>query len=164
MREREVMVIGCGLTGAVVARELAEAGRHVEIWERRDHIGGNMYDYVDEHGFLVHQYGPHAFHTTKKELFDYIRRFEQWREYRLTCGAVWDGKYTPTPFNFTTVDTFYPPEAGERLKGKLREAFRDRETATVVEVLEHPDAEIRAYAQYLFEKDYAPYTAKQWGG
>ena len=157
------LVIGCGLTGSVIARQLAERGTQVEIWERRDHIGGNMYDYIDEHGFLVHQYGPHAFHTTKKELLDYISRFEQWQDYRLTCGAVWDGKYTPTPFNFTTIDTFYPRAQAEGLKEKLKKAFSGRETATVVEVLEHPDPEIRSYAEYLFENDYAPYTAKQWG-
>lgn len=106
------LVVGCGLTGTVVARELAERGAQVEIWERRRHIGGNMYDYVDAHGFLVQKYGPHAFHTAKKELFEYICRFEQWQEYRLACGAVWDGRYTPTPFNFTTIDTFYQLPAG----------------------------------------------------
>lgn len=157
------LIVGCGLTGAVIARELAERGREVEIWERRSHIGGNMYDYVDAHGFLIQKYGPHAFHTTEKGLFEYVCRFEQWEEYHLTCGAVWDGKYTPTPFNFKTIDTFYPPEAAARLKGKLKEAFAGRDSAAVVEVLGHPDAEIRGYAAYLFEKDYAPYTAKQWG-
>ena len=111
----------------------------------------------------MQKYGPHAFHTTKKDLYDYICRFEQWEDYRLTCGAVWDGKYTPTPFNFTTIDRFYPPEEAERLKEKLKRAFAGRETAAVVEVLEHPDPDIRRYAAYLFEKDYAPYTAKQWG-
>lgn len=157
------LVVGCGLTGAVVARELAERGTQVEIWERREHIGGNMYDYVGEHGFLVQKYGPHAFHTKKKEMYDYICRFEEWQDYHLTCGAVWEGKYTPTPFNFTTIDTFFPTEPGARLKEKLKAAFAGREYATVVEVLGHPDTDIREYAEYLFRNDYAPYTAKQWG-
>lgn len=159
----DYLVIGCGLTGAVVARELAERGKRVEIWERRDHIGGNMFDYTDEHGFLVQKYGPHVFHINEKELYDYICRFEEWQEYCLVCGAVWDGKYTPTPFNFATIDTFYPAEQAERLKEKIKAAFAGRETATVVEVLQHQDKEIREYAEYLFRKDYAPYTAKQWG-
>lgn len=159
----DYLVVGCGLSGGVIARHLAEQGKRVMIWERRDHIGGNMYDYVDEHDFLVQKYGPHTFHTKVKHLYDYMCRYEQWEPYRLTCGAVWDGQYTPTPFNFTTIDTFYAPEEAKKLKAKLQSAFQGRETATVVEVLEHPDEDIRGYAQFLFENDYAPYTAKQWG-
>ena len=159
----DCLIVGCGLSGAVIARHLAEQGKKVLIWERRDHIGGNMYDYVDEHGFLVQKYGPHIFHTQKKALFDYMCQYEDWKPFKLECGAVWDGKYTPTPFNFCTIDTFYEKKEAEELKKKLREAFVGRETATVVEVLQHPDKDIRGYAEYLFKNDYAPYTAKQWG-
>lgn len=163
MRFVDILVIGCGLTGSVIARQLAEQGKTVEIWERRDHIGGNLYDYVDEHGFLVQKYGPHIFHTNKKELYDYVSCFGGWDDYHLTCGAVWDGKYTPTPFNFTTIDTFYPKEEAQRLKARLTEVFAGRDTVTVIEALKHPDPDIRSYAEFLFQNDYAPYTAKQWG-
>lgn len=159
----DCLVVGCGLSGGVIARHLAEQGKKVLIWERRDHIGGNMYDYVDDHGFLVQKYGPHTFHTKQKHLYDYMCQYEQWEKYKLTCGAVWGGKYTPTPFNFTTIDTFYSETEAEKLKQKLQAAFAGRETAGVVEVLEHPDEDIRGYARFLFENDYAPYTAKQWG-
>ena len=135
----DCLVIGSGLSGSVIARELAEQGKKVVIWERRNHIGGNMYDRVDEHDILVQQYGPHIFHTGKKELYDYMCRFEEWQNFKLVCGAAWGGKYTPTPFNFTTIDTFYPADKAARLKEKLQKAFAGRETATVVEVLAHPD-------------------------
>lgn len=159
----DALVVGCGLSGAVVARHLAEAGKKVVIWERRDHIGGNMYDYVDEHGILLHKYGPHTFHTTKKNLFDYMARFCEWEEYRLTCGAEIDGICTPTPFNFKTIDDFYPPKEAEELKRRIAEFFPGRSTATVTEVLNCSDPMVRGYAEFLFAKDYSLYTAKQWG-
>lgn len=152
--EADCLIVGCGLCGAVIVRELAEQEKRIEIWERQGHIGGNMYDYTDEYGFLVRKYGSHTFHTKKKELYHYMYHFEQWQEYKLTCGAVWEGKYTPTPFNFITIDIFFPAEKAAALKQKLSRAFAGREFATVVEVLEHPAPEIRAYAEYLFQNDY----------
>lgn len=159
----DALVVGCGLTGGVIARHLAEQGKHVVVWERRDHIGGNMYDYVDEHGYLVQKYGPHGFHTQKRELYEYMCRFEQWQGYTVQSGAVLNGRFTPVPFNFTTIDTFYGPDEAVALKAKLLNAFPGRESAAVTEVLEHPDPDIRGYAEFLFRNDYAPYTAKQWG-
>lgn len=161
--DMRALVIGCGLCGSVIARHLAEKGVQVEIWDRRNHIGGNMYDHRDEHGFLIQDYGPHTFHTKDKSLYEYMCRFATWKPYKLTCGAVWNNKYTPTPFNFTTIDTFYSKEKAEALKTKLQAAYAGQPTATVVDVLQNPDADIRGYAEYLFQNDYAPYTAKQWG-
>lgn len=86
-------------------------------------------------------------------------RFEQWQDYKLTCGAVWEGKYTPTPFNFTTIDTFFLAEKATALKEKLSASFQGRETATVVEVLSHADEDIRGYPVLTEEsqKQYARY-------
>lgn len=159
----DALIIGCGLSGAVVARHLAEQGKRVEIWERRSHVGGNMFDEQNEHGILVHRYGPHTFHTKKAELFRYMQRFEEWEEYHLTCMSHMLGKFTPSPFNFKTIDDYYPPEKAEQLKQALARSYPEQETATVVELLEHPDPLIREYAQFLFDRDYSLYTAKQWG-
>ncbi len=157
------VVVGCGLSGAVVARFVAERGDDVTIWERRRHIGGNMRDHVDGRGFLVQDYGPHTFHTSDPELFEYMGRFCDWDPYILCCGAVWDGAYTPTPFNFATIDTFFDAEIAEHIKTSLLRRFPGRTTVTVMEALENPDQVVRMYAEYLFEKDYRPYTSKQWG-
>lgn len=160
----DALVIGCGLTGAVVARFLAEElNKKVVIWERRNHIGGNMYDYYDEHNILVHKYGPHTFHTTEKILFDYMCRFAEWDEYKLTCMAYVNGKFTPTPFNFQTIDDYYDVEEADDLKQRIKKVFDGRQTATVLEVLNCNDEKVRAYAQFLFDNDYSLYTAKQWG-
>ncbi len=156
-------VVGCGLTGGVIARSLAERGKKVIILDRRNHIGGNMYDYIDEHGFLVQRYGPHTFHTNKKTLYDYMCRFEEWFNYKLICGAFFDGKCTPTPFNFQTIDDFYTPSDAKILKDHIKTVFGERQTATVIETLKCGDPIVEKYAQFLFDKDYSLYTAKQWG-
>lgn len=160
----QVLIIGCGLSGAVIARYIAEVlNKKVSIWERRNHIGGNMYDYKDEHGILVHQYGPHIFHTNNQKVFEYIQKYTEWKYYKLTYMANMNEIYTPTPFNFQTIDDFYSKEEAADLKARIKKVFGDKQTATVVEVLNCSDEKVRAYAQFLFDNDYSLYTAKQWG-
>lgn len=160
----DAIVVGCGLSGAVTARFLAEEmGKQVLLLERRDHIGGNMYDHTDSYGILVHKYGPHTFHTNKKNLFEYMQRFAEWEEFRLTCGAEINGKYTPTPFNFRTIDDFFDDREAAAIKREIRNEFGDRSQATVVEMLESGNPTVSGYARFLFDNDYSLYTAKQWG-
>ena len=102
----ETLIVGCGLTGAVIARNLAERGEQVTIWERRGHIGGNMYDYIDENGIRVHKYGPHIFHTYYEKLKQYMLRFAKWVDFPITCQVDMLGKQTPSPFNYKTIDDF----------------------------------------------------------
>lgn len=163
MTDFDFLVIGCGLSGAVIARRLAEKGNKVKIWDRRSHIGGNMYDYVDEYGVLVHKYGPHVFHTENEKLLDYMSKFVDWSDYRICCGAEINGVCTPTPFNYKTIDDFYLPEKAEELKKRIEKNFPGRKTATVLEVLASEDEMVRDYAKFLFDNDYSLYTAKQWG-
>ncbi len=159
----EAIVVGCGLSGATAARCLAEKGYKVTIYEKRDHIAGNMYDYIDAAGILVHKYGPHTFHTQKKEIYDFIHQYGEWKPYKLVCGAVINGKYTPTPFDFRTVDTFFEESKAQAIKDALENGYPDRRTATVLELLRHEDVLIREYAIFLFDNDYKLYSAKQWG-
>lgn len=160
---KQALVVGCGLSGAVIARELAENGYKVKILEKRSHIGGNMYDYVDEHGILVHKYGPHTFHTKKKVLYDYMCKYAEWDEYHLTCGAEIDGITTPTPFNYKTIDDFYSKDQATLIKKEIEKTFPGQDYATVVEALNTKNKTVAGYAQFLFEKDYSLYSAKQWG-
>lgn len=158
----KALIVGCGIVGCTVARILAEKGWSVKIVDRRSHIGGNLYDYRDEHGILVQQYGPHIFHTNSERVFEFINRFSRWNKFNLVCGAVIDGICTPTAFNLKTIDLFFDKAKAEEIKQHIRDRFPGRESATVVELLDCDDAVIRDYAQFLFDKDYSLYTAKQW--
>lgn len=160
----DAVVVGCGLTGGVIARHLAENhGKNVLMIERRNHIAGNMYDYTNENGILLQKYGPHVFHTVKKSLFDFMNGICDWYDFRVSCMAEIMGKLTPSPFNFSTIDTYYPVEHAEELKRRLKNAYNDADKATIVELMENSDPMICQYAQFLFQEDYGPYTAKQWG-
>lgn len=159
---KKAIVVGSGIVGAVLAHELAEKGQKVEIWEKRDHIGGNLYDYTDEHGIHVHRYGPHIFHTNSESVWEYVNRFCEFEKYNLVCGAVLDGKCVPTTFDFTSVDTFFPDEA-DIIKEHIKSSYGSKTSATVLELLNSQDKYIKKFAQFLYDKDYAPYTAKQWG-
>ena len=151
--DKDVLVIGCGLSGGVVSRVLAEQGVKVHIIERRNHIAGNMYDYVNEYGFLVHKYGPHTFHTNNKSLVDFLTRYSDWQEYYLYCGAEINHICTPTPFNFSTIDTFFSSDEAKMIKNHLLEAYPERQVVTVLELLQNSDEVIRRYARFLFDND-----------
>lgn len=99
------LVVGCGLSGAVVARELAEYGCRVQVVDKREHIGGNVYDYVNEHGIRIHKYGPHLFHTKNKAVFNWLSRFTEWIPYKHKVKAILDdGRLVTLPVNKETKD------------------------------------------------------------
>lgn len=99
------LVVGAGFSGAVIARELAEAGHTVRVVESRNHVAGNAYDYTNEHDIRVHEYGPHLFHTNNKEVYDYLGKFTEWVPYQHKVKALLDdGRYATLPVNRETKD------------------------------------------------------------
>lgn len=159
----DLIVVGCGFAGSTIAYLAAQKGKRVLIYEKRAHIAGNMYDEFNDEGILVQKYGPHSFHTNKKEVYDFITSIGEWYTYILRARVLIDGRYTPSPFNFKTIDDYYDMEKAEMLKKHLLEYYDNADKVTIVEMLEANDPLIKEYAELLFEKDYRPYTAKQWG-
>ena len=166
----DALVVGAGFAGAVIARELAErGGKRVLVLERRDHIGGNAYDCLDQAGVLIHQYGPHIFHTNNKRVFDYLSRFTPWRDYQHRVIANLPDEKTggrmtyPVPFNLTSLETAFGREEGRRLGDKLLEAYGPERKVTILELRQNADPEIAALADYVYEHVFVHYTMKQWG-
>ena len=113
------LVVGAGFAGAVIAHELANDGHQVTLIDERDHIGGNAYDYTNEHGIRIHKYGPHIFHTSNEKVYNWVTQFGEWVEYKHKVKAqLSNGEYVTLPVNKITkeivgeeniLDIFYRP-------------------------------------------------------
>ena len=157
------VIIGAGVAGCVAARDLAESGRKVLVLEQRDHIGGNCYDEKDEHGILIHKYGPHIFHTKEQKAYDYLSRFTDWYAFGHEVVANVHGKLIPVPFNLNTLHMVYEQEKADALEKKLIDAFGLDSRVPILKLREHEDPEIREIADYVYENIFLHYTMKQWG-
>src|ERR1700678_2932529 len=103
----DVLVVGAGVAGSVIAERCASAGMSVLVIDKRDHIAGNAFDELDRHGVLIHRYGPHIFHTNATSVWEYLSRFTEWVPYEHRVLAVLDGQLYPIPINQTTVNRLY---------------------------------------------------------
>lgn len=160
----DAIVIGAGLTGCVIARRLAdEMGYKVLIVEKREHVGGNLYDYVDDNGIVVQKYGPHVFHTDSDKIYQFLIKYCEWENYNLKCVVYMCSKNTPSPFNFKTIDDYYGEEESSVIKNEIIKEYGTQDKATIVELLGSDNRIIKEFADFLFEHDYSLYTAKQWG-
>lgn len=158
----DIIIVGTGFAGSTIAYKMAKQGKRILMLEKRNHIAGNMYDYIDENGILVQKYGPHSFHTNNEEVLKFIMEIGEWKEYILRARVDIDGKLTPSPFNFKTIDDYFSLDKAKEIKEHLASKYPSQNKVTIVELLESEDETIREYANFLFEKDYRPYTAKQW--
>jgi UDP-galactopyranose mutase len=156
----DVLVVGAGFAGAIMAERLAaDAGLRVLVIDRRDHVGGNAYDYHDEHGVLIHKYGPHIFHTNAGKVVDYLSRFTDWRPYEHRVLARVDGQLVPIPINRTTVNALY----GLQLQTDDEvAAFYAQRAEHVPYVRTSEDAVVSKVGRDLYEKFFRGYTRKQW--
>src|SRR5690606_37370792 len=120
----DYLIVGAGFAGSVLAERLARVlDKKVMVIDRRPHIGGNAYDYYNDAGILIHQYGPHIFHTHSAKVVDYLSQFTEWRPYEHRVLAEVDGMLVPMPINLTTLSQLYgreftPQEAEAFLKSR----------------------------------------------
>ncbi len=154
----DYMVVGAGFAGSVLAERLASLGKKVLVIEKRNHIGGNAYDHYDEHGVLVHKYGPHIFHTNSADVFAYLSRFTEWRPYEHRVLASVDGQLVPIPINLDTVNRLYGTNFTAQ---ELPAFFAGVAEKRVIKTSE--DVVVSSVGRDLYEKFFRNYTRKQWG-
>jgi UDP-galactopyranose mutase len=154
------LVVGAGFAGSVLAERLAsQRGERVLIIDRRPHIGGNAYDCFDSSGVLIHQYGPHIFHTNSETIFNYLTNFTRWRFYEHRVLASVDGQLLPIPINLDTVNRLY----GLSLTSGELERFFAEQAEPVQEIRTSEDVVVSKVGRELYEKFFRGYTRKQWG-
>ena len=156
-----IAVVGAGFSGAVVARELAEAGRQVRVFESRSHAAGNCDTRRDPAtGVMLHTYGPHIFHTNNEAVWQYVNRFDEMMPFTNRVKAIAGGRVYPLPINLLTINSFFggtmgPREAAEFIAancetlGHTPETFEEQALATI--------------GRPLYETFFRGYTIKQWG-
>jgi UDP-galactopyranose mutase len=157
----DVLVVGAGFAGAVMAERLAaDAGKRVLVIDRRPHVAGNAWDHLDAAGVMIHEYGPHIFHTNSVDVFAYLSRFTRWRPYEHRVLAQVGEMLVPMPINRTTLNSLYgvdlqsDAEAAEFLASRA-------EPVDVVRTSE--DVVVSAIGRELYETFFQGYTRKQWG-
>lgn len=155
------MIVGAGFAGCVLAERLAtERGETVLLIDRRPHIGGNAYDRYNDDGLLIHEYGPHIFHTNSYMILDYLSGFTDWRPYSHKVLAAVDGKLVPIPINRTTINTLY----GLNLTTDAEtEAWLAARAEPVEPIETSEDVVVSKVGRELYEKFFRGYTRKQWG-
>lgn len=156
----DFLIIGAGFAGSVMAERLAsQANKKVLIVEKRNHIGGNAFDEYDEHGILVHRYGPHIFHTNSREVFDYLSQFTEWRFYEHKVLASLNGKLYPIPINRMTLNKLYNLNLSSDTETK---EYLEKVREMRYPIKNSEDVIVNQVGIDLFEKFFKHYTIKQW--
>ena len=160
-RTKSILVVGAGFAGATYARVLAECGFRVTVIDKRSHIAGNAFDYVDQNGIRIHKYGPHLFHTSNKEVFEWVSRFTGWAPYEHKVRALTPkGLEVPLPINRETVNSLFSKslrtaEEVQLFLSSISEKITDPKNAG-----EYLRGNIGNELTDLF---FRPYTRKMWG-
>ena len=162
----DYLVVGAGFAGSVIAERLAgQADKKVLVCDVRDHVGGNAYDHYNEHGILVHRYGPHIFHTNSDRVFEYLSQFTKWRpyEHRVKARVVTEAgqeTFLPMPINRTTVNELY----GLNLQtDEDCEAFFESLAEPIEECKTSEDVVVSKVGRHLYETFFRGYTRRHWG-
>ncbi|MBT2323634.1 UDP-galactopyranose mutase [Variovorax paradoxus] len=159
-RSYDFLIVGGGFAGCVLAERLAsQLGLRVLIIDRRPHVGGNAYDHLNEHGIMVHRYGPHIFHTNSRKILDYLSQFTEWRPYEHRVLAHVDGQLLPIPINLTTINRLF----GLQLDAAGAKRFLAERASPEIEIRSSRDVVISQVGEELYRKFFEGYTRKQWG-
>ena len=162
MIKYDVLIIGAGFAGSVMAERFANDGKKVLVVDKRSHIGGNMFDYIDDNQVLVHQYGPHLFHCKDFFVLDYLKNFSNWYPYENSVKGNLNGKVVPIPFNLTSIEMLFDEDEANALKEALINEYGMEQKVPILMLRKSNNVMIRGLADFIYEKVFKFYTMKQW--
>lgn len=156
-----ISIVGAGFSGAVLARELAEAGCQVDVFDTRPHVAGNCHTARDERtDVMVHTYGPHIFHTSNEKVWDYIRRFGEFVPFVNRVKAITGGRVFSLPLNLLTINQFF----GKTFSPAEAEAFfSEVGDKRITAPANFEEQALSLMGRALYEAFFEGYTTKQWG-
>jgi len=160
MSHYDYFIVGAGITGVTAASILArKKDKKVLVVEKRPHIGGNCYDHFDDHGVLIHEYGPHIFHTQHKDVWEYLSRFTKWIPYVHRVKAFVDNKLVSLPINIKTLEDLF----GRVFTREDMSKWVEKERVIISEPDNAEDMVLSRMGKTIYEKFFKNYTTKQWG-
>ena len=161
---RKTLIVGAGFTGAVLAERIASQLRErVVVIDQRPHVAGNAYDCLNEHGVLIHKYGPHIFHTNAARIFEYLSAFTAWTPYEHRVKGLVNGAFVPLPFNLTSMELVFGMAEGTRLNTLLVDEYGLEAKVPILKMRTSKSPEIRKISDFIYENVFFHYTSKQWG-
>lgn len=158
----DVIIIGAGFAGATLANKFAEDKKKVLLVDKRNHIGGNMYEEERKNGVRVHLYGPHIFHTNDKEVFEYLKQYTEFYFYEHRVLANINNVLVPVPFNFKSIELLFDKKNADSIKNKLLKKYPNSKKVSILDLLNDTDKEIKKFGEFVYENIFVHYTAKQW--
>jgi UDP-galactopyranose mutase len=154
-----ILIVGAGLSGCVLAERYASLGKKVLVLEKRNHIAGNCYDYIDENNILVGKYGPHLFHTNSEKVWNYVQKFSTWIPWRHKVYGRYKDLYFPIPINLTTLNTIYGTQINN---GEEMKEFLKRKQIHYENIQNSEEYSLANFGKELYDVVIKGYTKKQW--
>ena len=159
--EKTIEIFGTGISGCTIARLYAEKGYKVNFYESKKNIGGNCYDFLDKE-IYVHKFGPHIFHTSNKDVINFVKKFAKFNGYKHRVLVNVKSKVVPLPINFQSIKDLFGKKSLEIIK-LLKKNFKNKPFVTLYELMAIKDDIIQEFTKFLYNNVYGNYTSKMWG-
>lgn len=161
MLKSDVVIIGAGISGLTFAERFAKIlNKKVLIIEKRDHIGGDCYDYKDYNGITIHKFGPHIFHTNNEIVWNYVNKFSEFNKYEHKVLSMVDGEYYEFPINRNTINKYFNKCLAT--ESEVSDFLDNKRDKSIIDPKNSEESVRKKIGKELYEKFFKNYTIKQW--